>query len=201
MEEIGPSLGECYFDRNSSAQFTLQFSWKDTDYGSGLGMFVVWVIPEQNWILFIYFFFFLKGHSALLWLMCLQTWRKTSETKRCICFCPSSFSWFPGLALAFHDGSIQILHRLSLHTMGVFYGSSSSSSGQRPVDEPAIKRQRTGGPALHFKALQFSWTSLALAGVDNHGKVRTHTWTLAGSSLWSRFLTCLMTLTTVFYFL
>uniref|UniRef100_A0A672ZXM4 Mediator of RNA polymerase II transcription subunit 16 n=1 Tax=Sphaeramia orbicularis TaxID=375764 RepID=A0A672ZXM4_9TELE len=38
-------------------------------------------------------------------------------------------------------------------------------------DESAIKRQRTGGPALHFKALQFSWTSLALAGVDNHGKL------------------------------
>lgn len=55
--------------------------------------------------------------------------------------------------------------------MGVFYGSSSSSSGQRPGDESTIKRQRTGGPALHFKALQFSWTSLALAGVDNHGKV------------------------------
>lgn len=78
-----------------------------------------------------------------------------------------------GLALAFHDGSIQILHRLSLHTMGVFYGSSSSSGpGQRPGDESAIKRQRTGGPAIHFKALQFSWTSLALAGIDNHGKVR-----------------------------
>lgn len=86
-----------------------------------------------------------------------------SDTK----FCPGL-----GLALAFHDGSIQILHRLSLHTMGVFYGSSaSSSSAQRPGDESAIKRQRTGGPALHFKALQFSWTSLALAGVDNHGKL------------------------------
>lgn len=74
-----------------------------------------------------------------------------------------------GLALAFHDGSIQILHRLSLHTMGVFYGSSGSS--QRVGEEPAIKRQRAGGPTLHFKALQFSWTSLALVGVDNHGKV------------------------------
>lgn len=74
-----------------------------------------------------------------------------------------------GLALAFHDGSIQILHRLSLHTMGVFYGSSGSS--QRVGEEPAIKRQRTGGPTLHFKALQFSWTSLALVGVDTHGKV------------------------------
>uniref|UniRef100_A0A3Q3KKY9 Mediator of RNA polymerase II transcription subunit 16 n=1 Tax=Monopterus albus TaxID=43700 RepID=A0A3Q3KKY9_MONAL len=85
-----------------------------------------------------------------------------SDTK----FCPGL-----GLSLAFHDGSIQILHRLSLHTMGVFYGSSSSSSAQRPGDESAIKRQRTGGPTLHFKALQFSWTSLALAGVDNHGKL------------------------------
>uniref|UniRef100_A0A8C7IJ63 Mediator of RNA polymerase II transcription subunit 16 n=1 Tax=Oncorhynchus kisutch TaxID=8019 RepID=A0A8C7IJ63_ONCKI len=84
-----------------------------------------------------------------------------SDTK----FCPGL-----GLALAFHDGSIQILHRLSLHTMGVFYGSSSGSS-QRPGDEPAIKRQRPGGPTVHFKALQFSWTSLALAGVDNHGKL------------------------------
>lgn len=77
-----------------------------------------------------------------------------------------------GLALAFHDGSIQILHRLSLHTMGVFHGSASSA--QRPGDETAIKRQRTTGPALHFKALQFSWTSLALAGVDSHGKVGRH---------------------------
>ncbi|CAB1324575.1 unnamed protein product [Coregonus sp. 'balchen'] len=84
-----------------------------------------------------------------------------SDTK----FCPGL-----GLALAFHDGSIQILHRLSLHTMGMFYGSSSGSS-QRPGDEPAIKRQRAGGPTVHFKALQFSWTSLALAGVDNHGKL------------------------------
>lgn len=55
--------------------------------------------------------------------------------------------------------------------MGVFYGSSSASTGQRPGDESAIKRQRTGTPAVHFKALQFSWTSLALAGIDNHGKV------------------------------
>ncbi|KAG1960207.1 mediator of RNA polymerase II transcription subunit 16 isoform X1 [Pimephales promelas] len=83
----------------------------------------------------------------------------------------SDTKFFPGLglALAFHDGSIQILHRLSLHTMGVFYGSSGSS--QRVGEEPAIKRQRTGGPTLHFKALQFSWTSLALVGVDNHGKL------------------------------
>lgn len=80
-------------------------------------------------------------------------------------------SVFLGLALAFNDGSIQILHRLSLHTMGVFYGSSTASTGQRPGDESAIKRQRTGSPAVHFKALQFSWTSLALAGIDNHGKV------------------------------
>uniref|UniRef100_A0A3Q2Q565 Mediator of RNA polymerase II transcription subunit 16 n=1 Tax=Fundulus heteroclitus TaxID=8078 RepID=A0A3Q2Q565_FUNHE len=83
-----------------------------------------------------------------------------SDTK----FCPGL-----GLALAFHDGSIQILHRLSLHTMGVFYGGASSA--QRPGDEAAIKRQRTPGPGLHLKALQFSWTSLALAGVDNHGKL------------------------------
>uniref|UniRef100_A0A8C2EXJ7 Mediator of RNA polymerase II transcription subunit 16 n=1 Tax=Cyprinus carpio TaxID=7962 RepID=A0A8C2EXJ7_CYPCA len=76
---------------------------------------------------------------------------------------------FSGLALAIHDGSIQLLHRLSLHTMGVFYGSSGSS--QRVGEEPAIKRQRAGGPTLHFKALQFSWTSLALVGVDNHGKL------------------------------
>ncbi|XP_048028220.1 mediator of RNA polymerase II transcription subunit 16 isoform X1 [Megalobrama amblycephala] len=83
----------------------------------------------------------------------------------------SDTKFFPGLglALAFHDGSIQILHRLSLHTMGVFYGSSGSS--QRVGEEPAIKRQRAGGPTLHFKALQFSWTSLALVGVDNHGKL------------------------------
>ncbi|XP_076135298.1 mediator of RNA polymerase II transcription subunit 16 isoform X2 [Alosa pseudoharengus] len=84
-----------------------------------------------------------------------------SDTK----FCPGL-----GLALAFHDGSIQVLHRLSLHTMGVYYGSSSGSS-QRVGEEPAIKRQRAGGPTIHFKALQFSWTSLALVGVDNHGKL------------------------------
>lgn len=74
-----------------------------------------------------------------------------------------------GLALAFNDGTIQILHRLSLQTMGVFPGTTGSS--QRVGDEPTIKRQRTGGPTVHFKALQFSWTSLALVGVDNHGKV------------------------------
>ncbi|KAI4905779.1 hypothetical protein NFI96_027788 [Prochilodus magdalenae] len=83
-----------------------------------------------------------------------------SDTK----FCPGL-----GLALAFHDGSIHILHRLSLHTMGMFYGTSGSS--QRVGEEPAIKRQRAGGPTVHFKALQFSWTSLALVGVDNHGKL------------------------------
>ncbi|XP_051930173.1 mediator of RNA polymerase II transcription subunit 16 isoform X2 [Hippocampus zosterae] len=85
-----------------------------------------------------------------------------SDTK----FCPGL-----GLALAFHDGTIQILHRLSLHTMGVFYGSAAAGAGQRPGEESAVKRQRTGAPGLHFKALQFSWTSLALAGVDNHGKL------------------------------
>lgn len=58
--------------------------------------------------------------------------------------------------------------------MGVFYGSAAAAAGgagQRPGEESALKRQRTGAPGLHFKALQFSWTSLALAGVDNHGKV------------------------------
>lgn len=73
----------------------------------------------------------------------------------------------PGLALAFHDGSVHIVHRLSLQMMAVFYGSSS----QRPVDEQTIKRQRTAGPLVHFKAMQLSWTSLALAGIDSHGKV------------------------------
>ncbi|XP_030639995.1 mediator of RNA polymerase II transcription subunit 16 isoform X2 [Chanos chanos] len=84
----------------------------------------------------------------------------------------SDTKFFPGLglALAFHDGSVQILHRLSLHTMGVFYGGSSSGSSQR-TDEPPIKRQRGGGATIHFKTLQFSWTSLALVGVDNHGKL------------------------------
>lgn len=55
--------------------------------------------------------------------------------------------------------------------MGVFYGSSTASNAQRPGEESAIKRQRTGSPTVHFKALQFSWTSLALVGIDNHGKV------------------------------
>uniref|UniRef100_A0A8C4YZE5 Mediator of RNA polymerase II transcription subunit 16 n=2 Tax=Gadus morhua TaxID=8049 RepID=A0A8C4YZE5_GADMO len=82
-----------------------------------------------------------------------------SDTK----FCPGL-----GLALSFHDGSLQILHRLSLHTMGVFYGPGGAA---RPGDDSAVKRQRTGAPPLHFKALQFSWTSLALAGVDNQGKL------------------------------
>lgn len=78
----------------------------------------------------------------------------------------------PGLALAFHDGSVHIVHRLSLQMMAVFYGSSS----QRPVDEPALKRPRTAGPLVHFKAMQLSWTSLALAGVDSHGKVGALLW-------------------------
>lgn len=77
------------------------------------------------------------------------------------CPCPA------GLALAFHDGSVHIVHRLSLQTMAVFY----SSAAPRPVDEPAIKRPRTAGPAVHFKAMQLSWTSLALVGIDNQGKV------------------------------
>uniref|UniRef100_A0A8V1AC00 Mediator of RNA polymerase II transcription subunit 16 n=1 Tax=Gallus gallus TaxID=9031 RepID=A0A8V1AC00_CHICK len=72
-----------------------------------------------------------------------------------------------GLALAFHDGSVHIVHRLSLQMMAVFHGSSS----QRPVDEQTIKRQRTTGPLVHFKAMQLSWTSLALAGIDSHGKL------------------------------
>ncbi|XP_043768543.1 mediator of RNA polymerase II transcription subunit 16 isoform X3 [Cervus elaphus] len=73
----------------------------------------------------------------------------------------------PGLALAFHDGSVHIVHRLSLQTMAIFY----SSAAPRPVDEPALKRPRTTGPAVHFKAMQLSWTSLALVGIDNHGRL------------------------------
>lgn len=69
--------------------------------------------------------------------------------------------------MAFHDGSVHIVHRLSLQTMVVFY----SSATPRSVDEPAIKRPRTTGPAVHFKAMQLSWTSLALVGIDSHGKV------------------------------
>uniref|UniRef100_UPI00398F350C mediator of RNA polymerase II transcription subunit 16 isoform X2 n=1 Tax=Pristiophorus japonicus TaxID=55135 RepID=UPI00398F350C len=77
--------------------------------------------------------------------------------------------FFPGLglALAFHDGTIHIVHRLSLQTMGVFYSTPS----QRPTDDQAIKRQRTTASSVHFKALQLSWTSLALVGIDNHGKL------------------------------
>lgn len=74
-----------------------------------------------------------------------------------------------GLALAFHDGSVHIVHRLSLQTMAIFY----SSTAPRSMDEPAIKRPRTTGPTVHFKAMQLSWTSLALVGIDNHGKVST----------------------------
>lgn len=74
-----------------------------------------------------------------------------------------------GLALAFHDGSVHIVHRLSLQTMAIFY----SSTTPRSMDEPAIKRPRTTGPTVHFKAMQLSWTSLALVGIDNHGKVST----------------------------
>lgn len=81
----------------------------------------------------------------------------------------SDTQFYPGLglALAFHDGSVHIVHRLSLQTMAVFY----SSVATRAVDEPAIKRPRTTGPAVHFKAMQLSWTSLALVGIDNHGKL------------------------------
>lgn len=59
-----------------------------------------------------------------------------------------------------------MVHRLSLQTMAVFY-----SSAPRSLDEPALKRPRTTCPAVHFKAMQLSWTSLALVGIDNHGKV------------------------------
>uniref|UniRef100_A0A2R9AA29 Mediator of RNA polymerase II transcription subunit 16 n=1 Tax=Pan paniscus TaxID=9597 RepID=A0A2R9AA29_PANPA len=78
----------------------------------------------------------------------------------------SDTQFYPGLglALAFHDGSVHIVHRLSLQTMAVFY----SSAAPRPVDEPAMKRPRTAGPAVHLKAMQLSWTSLAL--VDSSGK-------------------------------
>ncbi|KAL7992898.1 hypothetical protein Chor_017154 [Crotalus horridus] len=58
----------------------------------------------------------------------------------------SDTKFYPGLglALAFHDGSVHIINRLSLQTMAVFYGSTS----QRPVDEQTIKRQRASGPLL-----------------------------------------------------
>uniref|UniRef100_A0A2I2YKL3 Mediator of RNA polymerase II transcription subunit 16 n=1 Tax=Gorilla gorilla gorilla TaxID=9595 RepID=A0A2I2YKL3_GORGO len=81
----------------------------------------------------------------------------------------SDTQFYPGLglALAFHDGSVHIVHRLSLQTMAVFY----SSAAPRPVDEPAMKRPRTAGPAVHLKAMQLSWTSLALVGIDNQGKL------------------------------
>nr|XP_020745954.1 mediator of RNA polymerase II transcription subunit 16 isoform X2 [Odocoileus virginianus texanus] len=81
----------------------------------------------------------------------------------------SDTQFYPGLglALAFHDGSVHIVHRLSLQTMAIFY----SSAAPRPVDEPALKRPRTTGPAVHFKAMQLSWTSLALVGIDNHGRL------------------------------
>ncbi|XP_059863227.1 mediator of RNA polymerase II transcription subunit 16 isoform X1 [Delphinus delphis] len=81
----------------------------------------------------------------------------------------SDTQFYPGLglALAFHDGSVHIVHRLSLQTMAIFY----SSAAPRSVDEPAIKRPRTTGPAVHFKAMQLSWTSLALVGIDNHGRL------------------------------
>uniref|UniRef100_A0A7N5KMH7 Mediator of RNA polymerase II transcription subunit 16 n=1 Tax=Ailuropoda melanoleuca TaxID=9646 RepID=A0A7N5KMH7_AILME len=81
----------------------------------------------------------------------------------------SDTQFYPGLglALAFHDGSVHIVHRLSLQSMAVFY----SSAAPRSADEPAVKRSRTTGPAVHFKAMQLSWTSLALVGIDNHGKL------------------------------
>ncbi|XP_057167382.1 mediator of RNA polymerase II transcription subunit 16 isoform X2 [Ursus arctos] len=81
----------------------------------------------------------------------------------------SDTQFYPGLglALAFHDGSVHIVHRLSLQSMAVFY----SSAAPRSADEPAVKRSRATGPAVHFKAMQLSWTSLALVGIDNHGKL------------------------------
>ncbi|XP_052021796.1 mediator of RNA polymerase II transcription subunit 16 isoform X2 [Apodemus sylvaticus] len=80
----------------------------------------------------------------------------------------SDTQFYPGLglALAFQDGSVHMVHRLSLQTMAVFY-----SSAPRSLDEPALKRPRTTCPAVHFKAMQLSWTSLALVGIDNHGKL------------------------------
>ncbi|EHH29404.1 hypothetical protein EGK_09823 [Macaca mulatta] len=94
----------------------------------------------------------------------------------------SDTQFYPGLglALAFHDGSVHIVHRLSLQTMAVFY----SSATPRPVDEPAIKRPRTAGPAVHFKAMQLSWTSLALVGIDNQGKVSCLCVHVAGGAPW-----------------
>ncbi|XP_018099105.1 mediator of RNA polymerase II transcription subunit 16 isoform X2 [Xenopus laevis] len=80
----------------------------------------------------------------------------------------SETKFYPGLglALAFHDGNVQIVHRLSLQPMAVLYGSSL-----RPSEEPSLKRQRSPTPCIHFKALQMSWTSLALVGLDTQGKV------------------------------
>ncbi|XP_043909732.1 mediator of RNA polymerase II transcription subunit 16 [Protopterus annectens] len=77
--------------------------------------------------------------------------------------------FYPGLALAlaFHDGTVHLVHRLTLQTIAVFYSSPS----QRPADEQGIKRQRTSSSLVHFKAMQLSWTSLALVGIDNHGKL------------------------------
>uniref|UniRef100_F6U2V5 Mediator of RNA polymerase II transcription subunit 16 n=1 Tax=Xenopus tropicalis TaxID=8364 RepID=F6U2V5_XENTR len=80
----------------------------------------------------------------------------------------SETKFYPGLglALAFHDGNVQIVHRLSLQPMAVLYGSSL-----RPSEEPSLKRQRSPTPCIHFKALQMSWTSLALVGLDTQGKL------------------------------
>uniref|UniRef100_A0A8C6RY20 Mediator of RNA polymerase II transcription subunit 16 n=1 Tax=Nannospalax galili TaxID=1026970 RepID=A0A8C6RY20_NANGA len=81
----------------------------------------------------------------------------------------SDTQFYPGLglALAFQDGSVHMVHRLSLQTMAAFY----SSAAPRSLDEPALKRPRTTSPTVHFKAMQLSWTSLALVGIDNHGKL------------------------------
>uniref|UniRef100_A0A2K5TZ74 Mediator of RNA polymerase II transcription subunit 16 n=1 Tax=Macaca fascicularis TaxID=9541 RepID=A0A2K5TZ74_MACFA len=80
----------------------------------------------------------------------------------------SDTQFYPGLglALAFHDGSVHIVHRLSLQTMAVFYSSQAPGA-----QEPANSRPRPAGPAVHFKAMQLSWTSLALVGIDNQGKL------------------------------
>ncbi|EPY81431.1 hypothetical protein CB1_000739012 [Camelus ferus] len=56
----------------------------------------------------------------------------------------SDTQFYPGLglALAFHDGSIHMVHQLSLRTVAVFYSSAAPHS----VDKPAIKCPWTTGP-------------------------------------------------------
>lgn len=106
------------------------------------------------------------GPGALWFLRSLKSDKESS-------CCPPRPDHTPapaGLALAFQDGSVHVVHRLSLQTMAVLY-----SSAPRSLDEPTLKRPRTTGPAIHFKAMQLSWTSLALVGIDNHGKVSAQT--------------------------